>query len=66
LESVVTQTQIIQVGTLLILAGFVILFAASLLPTKEKSDVKFSALGIIGFIPFGFGNDKRLFTFTSE
>ncbi|MBI2142642.1 DUF131 domain-containing protein [Candidatus Woesearchaeota archaeon] len=63
----VTQTQLIQAGMLLILAGFVMLFAASFFPAKErgeKSDVKFSAFGIIGFIPFGFGNDKRLFAFT--
>ncbi|MBI2574495.1 DUF131 domain-containing protein [Candidatus Woesearchaeota archaeon] len=63
----VTQTQLIHAGTLLILAGFIVLLAAALFPAKErgeKSDVKFSAFGIIGFIPFGFGNDKRLFTFT--
>lgn len=60
----VTQTQLIQTGMLLILTGFIILFAAALFSAKEKSDVKFSAFGIIGFIPFGFGNDKRLFAFT--
>lgn len=48
------------IGLIIVLIGvFVIIF--SLIGTTEKSHTKFAVGGFIGFIPFGFGNDKRMF-----
>ena len=39
--------------------GIIILIIG--LSTSSKTDTKFFAGGIVGFIPFGFGSDKKLF-----
>ncbi|MBI2141522.1 DUF131 domain-containing protein [Candidatus Woesearchaeota archaeon] len=65
-----THEQLLQLGMLVIFIGFVIaissfFFAAANEKDKEKSAFKFSVVGFLGFIPFGFGNDKRLLVFTA-
>jgi uncharacterized membrane protein len=48
-----------SLGILLILIGFAIVFIGTLTNTNSK-DTKVAVGGFIGFIPFGFGNDKNL------
>lgn len=66
-----THEQLLQLGVLVVIIGFAIIigsffFAASEKDQKEKekSTFKFSVVGFLGFIPFGFGNDKKLLLFT--
>ena len=58
------QMQLIQIGIIVIFVGFMIVLASFLLGPKEEGKVKFSFFGILGFIPFGISNDKKLFLFT--
>ena len=51
--------QIISIGILVILLGFAIVFIGSFLGT-QKSETKVAVGGFVGFIPFGFANDRRL------
>ena len=51
--------QIISIGILVILLGFAIVFIGSFLGT-QKSEAKVAVGGFVGFIPFGFANDKRM------
>ncbi|MBI2208797.1 hypothetical protein HYU50_04860 [Candidatus Woesearchaeota archaeon] len=51
--------QLISIGILVILIGFAIVFIGSFLGT-QKSETKVAVGGFIGFIPFGFANDKRM------
>jgi len=51
--------QIISIGILVILLGFAIVFIGSFLGT-QKSETKVAVGGFVGFIPFGFANDKRM------
>ena len=44
------------IGLILAIIGFIIMS----LSFSPNSKSKFAVGGIIGFIPFGFGNDKRL------
>ncbi len=53
------QTQLLSIGILVIILGFIIVVVGSLL-SSGKSDTKFAVGGFIGFIPFGFGNDKNM------
>lgn len=61
--------QLLQLGILLVFIGVIIIFislitaAATSSKDKEKSNVKFSVVGFLGFIPFGFGNDKKFLLF---
>ena len=56
--------QIIGFGILLIILGFTIVFFGILKSTKEgNSQTKVAVGGFIGFIPFGFGNDKNMVWF---
>lgn len=48
---------IIEIGFLLVFIGIIFIIAGSFM---QPSDAKYAVGGIIGFIPFGFGNDKRL------
>ncbi len=63
-----TQEQLLQLGVLVIFIGFIIVISSFLLAAhdkeKGKSTLKFSVVGFLGFIPFGFGNDKKLLLFT--
>lgn len=63
------ELNIITIGFIFVLMGFLIIFIGSLLaamqaPTNGKSNLKVSFFGLLGPIPFGFSNDKRLFVFT--
>ena len=51
---------LIPIGILIIFIGIIFLIIGSL-SQHQKTDTKFFAGGIIGFIPFGFGNDKKIF-----
>ena len=62
------QQQLLQLGILLVFMGMIVIFASlAVTPSKEKekSNFKFSVVGFLGFIPFGFGNDKRLLLITA-
>jgi uncharacterized membrane protein len=59
------QTQLIQIGMLVVFIGVIIIFSSIFFAQPEgRSKVKFSVFGLIGPIPFGFSNDKRLFLFS--
>lgn len=50
-----------SLGIVVILIGFALVFIGALTQTfSGKSDTKVAVGGFIGFIPFGFGNDKRM------
>ena len=51
--------QMISIGIIVILVGFVLVFIGAL-KGIPKGDTKFAVGGFIGFIPFGFANDKRM------
>jgi uncharacterized membrane protein len=53
------QNTLIVIGIALIFLGIIAIIAASSIGTT-KSSTKFAVGGVIGFIPFGFGNDKQL------
>ena len=59
--------QLINVGILVIIIGFAIVFFGTLMGAKEgtSSKTKVAVGGFIGFIPFGFGNDKRMVWFVA-
>jgi len=50
--------QLLSIGILIILVGFAIVVIGSL-TGPQKGDTKVAVGGFIGFIPFGFANDKR-------
>ena len=53
--------QLISLGILLIVIGFIIVFLGILKGPKETSSrTKVAIGGFIGPVPFGFGNDKNL------
>lgn len=61
------QFQLLQIGILLVFVGVLVIFISFLTAAakeKEKGSFKFSVVGFLGFIPFGFGNDKRLMMLT--
>lgn len=45
-------------GILIILIGFALVVVGAL--TSPNKDAKVAVGGFIGFIPFGFGNDKQM------
>lgn len=53
---------LILIGILIIFIGIITVFIGALTQMKS-SDTKVAVGGIIGFIPFGFANDKRLLYF---
>ena len=60
--------QFIGIGIIIILIGFTIVLFGFLLGAKEGSSAsktKVAVGGFIGFIPFGFGNDKNLVWFVT-
>ena len=58
--------RMINLGILLMIIGFVIVFLGVLKGAKETSSrTKVAVGGFIGFIPFGFGNDKNLVWFVT-
>ena len=51
----------ISLGILVILIGFALVFIGALTQASTgKSDTKVAVGGFIGFIPFGFANDKKM------
>ena len=52
------QPQLVGIAVAFIFIGIIILLIVSLMNAKQDS--KFAVVGFLGFIPFGFGNDKRL------
>jgi len=52
--------QRLPLGILIILLGFAFVVIGSL-TGPQKSDTKVAVGDFIGFIPFGFANDKKLF-----
>ena len=48
-----------SIGIMVIFIGFIIVFIGTLMQ-GQKSDAKVAVGGFIGFIPFGFANDKRM------
>ena len=59
------KMQLVNIGVLVIFIGFVIVFLGMLNNSKESSNTKVAVGGFIGFIPFGFGNDKNLVWFVT-
>ena len=57
--------QLISLGILLIIIGFVIVFFGLLKGKESASGAKVAVGGFIGPIPFGFGNDKNLVWFVT-
>ena len=55
------QQNLVSIGILLVFLGFIIIFIGSLYGAKDS---KVAVVGLLGPIPFGFGNDKRLFVIT--
>jgi len=56
------ERYILPIGLGLIFLGIFLVIVASFL-SAEKGEGKVAVGGIIGFIPFGFANDKRLLWF---
>jgi uncharacterized membrane protein len=55
------QQMIMTIGTAVLFIGIIIIVIGSLIPSSgTKTNTKVAVGGIIGFIPFGFGNDKTL------
>ena len=58
--------QLINFGVIVILVGFIIVFIGMFQAAKEPSSkTKVAVGGFIGFIPFGFGNDKNMVWFAA-
>jgi len=52
---------ITSLGVLVILIGFALVFIGALTQAfSGKGDTKVAVGGFIGFVPFSFGNDKRM------
>jgi len=50
---------LVSIGIFVILIGFILVFFGALSSSSTK-DTKVAVGGFIGFIPFGFANDKRI------
>ena len=55
---------LVSLGSVLIFIGFLIV-AIGLLSGSKDPNTKVAVGGFIGFIPFGFGNDKKLVWFVT-
>ncbi len=53
------QNNLLSIGIILIFLGFLLVFISA-----SKTESKVAVVGLLGPIPFGFGNDKRLFVIT--
>jgi len=54
---------LVYFGITLLILGFLFIFLGTLLGAyggKDKAKIKYAVGGVLGFIPFGFANDKRL------
>lgn len=58
--------QLTSFGVIMIIIGFIAVFAGAFMSAKETaSKSKVAVGGFIGPIPFGFGNDKNLVWFAA-
>lgn len=57
------MNNLISIGTALLFLGIFLIFLGTFLEASKsgKTENKVAIGGFIGFIPFGFANDKRLF-----
>lgn len=51
------EANLVSIGIILIFLGFLLIFVGTL---TGKTDAKVGVGGIIGFLPFGFGNDPQI------
>lgn len=59
------QVNLFQIGFFFITLGFLVILIASLYSiTNQNNETRFSFFGMLGFVPFGFSNDRRLFVFS--
>ncbi|MBN1377086.1 DUF131 domain-containing protein [Candidatus Woesearchaeota archaeon] len=61
------QSTLINIGILFVFIGILIITIGSAFvrgANTKESDFKFSFFGLIGPIPVGFSNDKKLFFFS--
>lgn len=61
----IKMQHLISLGVVIIFIGFIIVFFGVLKGAKGTSSAKVAVGGFIGFIPFGFGNDKNLVWFVT-
>jgi len=55
------ENNLISIGILVVLIGFALVFIGALTSLGSgQKDTKVAVGGFIGFIPFGFGNDKKM------
>ena len=52
---------LVSIGVIVVFIGFLIIFIGAL--SQSKTDTKVAVGGFIGFIPFGFANDRRMMYF---
>ncbi len=57
------QSNLLSIGIILIFLGFLLVVIGALSGSKT-GESKIAIVGLLGPIPFGFGNDKRLFVIT--
>jgi len=55
--------RLLALGIGLVFLGFILIFIASLSGAKS-GESKVAVVGLLGPIPFGFGNDKKWFLIT--
>ena len=53
------ENNLISIGIVVILIGFALVIIGALTGVN-KANTKVAVGGFVGFIPFGFGNDKRM------
>ena len=51
--------RLVGIGIAVVFIGLIIIFTGAL-AGKESSKTKVAVGGFIGFIPFGFGNDRKM------
>ncbi len=55
--------QLISLGIVLIFLGIIVIIIGSLTSLTKENNLKVGVGGFVGFIPFGFANDKRILYF---
>ena len=55
--------KLVGAGIVIVFIGLIIIFTGALTGKDTNSKTKVAVGGFIGFIPFGFGNDKKLVWF---
>ncbi len=51
---------LVPIGVGIVMVGMIIIIIGSLLSANSGGNSKVAVGGVIGFIPFGFGNDKGM------